>query len=185
MSETLSRLSSKVGVRCTILISATTGSILQSKGTLPAFANATTTTLSSNPAASADGTSATKSPTEEPLDGMEEMARVAYHFVKSVGSLVQSLDPQVWETPLCTISWGSILIRFTGRGQIAATSNQEIWTRYSPRSEVYLRSCSRNTFSLREVVYDVMAYTLWICGERPNCGIRFHYVLRFCYYFIA
>ena len=92
------RLSSKEGVRCTILLSATSGSILQRQGTLPAFTNSTTTTLASNSTASTDGTSTAKSTTEEPSDGMDEIARVAYQFVKSVGTLVQSLDAQVRKT---------------------------------------------------------------------------------------
>ena len=98
MSETLSRLSSKEGVRCTVLLSAITGSILQKQGTLPAFTNAATTASPSNSAAPIDGTTTAKSPTEEPADGMDEIARVAYQFVKSAGALVQSLDAQVWET---------------------------------------------------------------------------------------
>ena len=105
MSETLSRLSSKEGVLCTILLAATTGSILQSRGTLPAFSGATTTQLSSNSANAEESTATVKSTADEPSDGMAEIARVAYQFVKSAGALVQSLDAQVRDPTHLTIGW--------------------------------------------------------------------------------
>lgn len=83
----MARLSSKEGVRCTVLLSAVSGAIITISGSVSTFANV-----------AAPQTDSTASTPEEAGDGMDEVASIVYQFVKSAGALVQSFDAQVRES---------------------------------------------------------------------------------------
>ena len=97
LSETISRLSAKDGVQCTILLSASTGTVIQSTGTISLLSRAVNNKPSSPTNTSAPTTSSATSGTEDtaPRDEMMELAKMVYQFVKTAGSLVENLDPQV------------------------------------------------------------------------------------------
>ncbi|KAH8597952.1 hypothetical protein B0O99DRAFT_507754, partial [Bisporella sp. PMI_857] len=98
LSETISRLSTKDGVKCTILLSASTGSVIQNTGTISLPSRAANGASSSSSASSSIQTSLSTStsaaPEDSPRDEMMELAKMVYQFVKTAGALVENLDPQ-------------------------------------------------------------------------------------------
>ncbi|RAL58334.1 hypothetical protein DID88_005206 [Monilinia fructigena] len=86
LAETLSRLSKKPGVQATLVLEASSGTIIQNSGSFSAFRS----TSRSNNAGAAIEDSATTTNTES--QGIEELASMVWSFVKSAGGLVHGLD---------------------------------------------------------------------------------------------
>ncbi|KAA8569580.1 hypothetical protein MFRU_004g03230 [Monilinia fructicola] len=86
LAETLSRLSKKPGVQATLVLEASSGTIIQNSGSFSAFRS----TSRPNNAGAATEDSATTTNTES--QGVEELASMVWSFVKSAGELVHGLD---------------------------------------------------------------------------------------------
>ncbi|ATZ53701.1 hypothetical protein BCIN_09g04910 [Botrytis cinerea B05.10] len=86
LAETLARLSKKPGVEATLVLEASSGTIIQNSGSFSAFRS---TSRSNNTGASTEDSS-TAANTES--QGIEELASMVWSFAKSAGGLVQGLD---------------------------------------------------------------------------------------------
>ena len=92
LDETLGRLSKKSGVKATIVLDRTSGTILKTSGQISSIRTTRTASGSgANPASSFDA-----GPGQiNEKQGAEELAALVWAFVSTAGSLVQEMDTEV------------------------------------------------------------------------------------------
>ncbi|KAJ8067402.1 hypothetical protein OCU04_004753 [Sclerotinia nivalis] len=86
LAETLARLSKKPGVQATLVLEASSGTIIQNSGSFSAFRS---TSRPNNAGVATEDSNATASTESQ---GIEELASMVWSFVKSAGGLVHGLD---------------------------------------------------------------------------------------------
>lgn len=89
LAETLARLSKKPGVQATLVLEASSGTIIQNSGSFSAFR--------SSPRSNNTGVTTEDSTSMASIEsqGIEELASMVWSFVKSAGGLVTGLDVEV------------------------------------------------------------------------------------------
>ncbi|CAN8100646.1 unnamed protein product [Discula destructiva] len=93
LEETLNRLSKKPGVKATIALDRTTGTILKTAGQISLIHTAKSTQQQPAPPPD-DPAAVTAAQVDNEMQGAEELADMVWKFVNSAGALVDGLDSE-------------------------------------------------------------------------------------------
>lgn len=94
-AESIARLAGRAGVIATILLSTTSGAVIQTTGSLSSFSALSVGKWSKSVNSTTNPASESEPPKSN--EGLEELATMALQLMKAAGSLVQNMDAEVME----------------------------------------------------------------------------------------
>lgn len=160
LEEKLNRLARKPGVKASVVIDRSSGSILKTSGDLSALR----TSKSRNESTAASFSNEAPAAEESESKGLEDFAALVWNYVNMSGQLVQDMEADVRRLVASKITHGGFrLISCTGRVEATTAAHEETRDRDCARSEIPSHSHPRYASRLSVEIRTKSCGTFGLC----------------------